>query len=72
MLCGAFTGLLGAATLPDDFDDSLVVNDFSQPVGFAFLPDGRVGLAYSYSWVDPLTMESRRSLMFRLGTWEDE
>ncbi len=41
LLAGASTGLLGAATVPDDFTDSAVVTGFSQPVGFAFLPDGR-------------------------------
>lgn len=41
LLCGASPGLLRAATVPDNFVDAEVVTGFSQPVGFAFLPDGR-------------------------------
>jgi len=41
LLFGVPAGPLGAATVPDDFSDSLVVSGFNQPVGFAFLPDGR-------------------------------
>jgi len=31
-----------AATVPTDFEDTLVTGGFNQPVGFAFLPDGRI------------------------------
>jgi|GEM_PF-2045667 len=31
-----------AATVPEDFEDALVVNGLTQPVGFTFLPDGRL------------------------------
>jgi len=34
-------GPLQAATVPTDFSDQSVKSGFSQPVGFAFLPDGR-------------------------------
>ena len=41
LLAGVSSAPLRAAVVPDDFTDALVVSGFSQPVGFAFLPDGR-------------------------------
>jgi glucose/arabinose dehydrogenase len=41
LICGPSPALFGAAALPDDFSDTLVTSGFSQPIGFAFLPDGR-------------------------------
>jgi len=31
-----------ATTVPDDFQDNLIINGLNQPVGFTFLPDGRL------------------------------
>jgi len=36
----------------------------------AVLPDGRVGIAYQYTWYDISAGITRLDLMFRLGTWE--
>lgn len=38
----------------------------------AFAPDGKVGLAYTYMWVDPVESKTNRSVMFRLGTLVEE
>jgi hypothetical protein len=34
------------------------------------LPDGTVGVAYSYNWTDPGTNEPKEQVMFQLGTWQ--
>jgi len=39
-------------------------------VSAAVLPDGRVGVAYSYAWVDPVDGESHSAVMFKLGEWQ--
>ncbi len=38
----------------------------------AITADGEVGVAYGYSWIDPVDSTSHRTLMFRLGVWEEE
>jgi glucose/arabinose dehydrogenase len=46
MLLAGFLALgappVGAATLPDGFEDQQIVGSLSQPSSFAFLPDGRI------------------------------
>jgi hypothetical protein len=39
-------------------------------VSAAVLPDGTVGIAYSYAYVDPVTSQSHSALMFKQGTWQ--
>lgn len=36
----------------------------------AVLPDGRVGIAYHFVWIDTSTGNSHLNLMFKVGTWE--
>ena len=36
----------------------------------AVLPDGRIGIAYHYTWFDPGSSTTQLNLMFRVGTWE--
>lgn len=39
-------------------------------ISLAVQPDGTVGVAYYYSWVDPADNSTREHLMFHKGTWE--
>ena len=41
-------------------------------VELAVTADGKVGIAYNYSWVDPVDSSSHQAVMFRQGTWEEE
>ncbi len=41
-------------------------------IKLAVTADGQVGVAYNYSWVDPVDGTSHQALMFRLGHWEEE
>ncbi|HUU02046.1 MAG TPA: hypothetical protein VM425_11425 [Myxococcota bacterium] len=36
----------------------------------AVLPDGRIGIAYHFTWFDTAAGVTRLNLMFKLGTWE--
>jgi hypothetical protein len=39
-------------------------------ISLAVLPDGTVGVAYYYNWLDPSAGKVKEHLMFHRGTWE--
>jgi hypothetical protein len=41
-------------------------------IRLAVTADGQVGIAYAYSWIDPIDGSSHQSLMFRRGTWQEQ
>lgn len=43
-----------------------------QHIKVAISPDGHVGIAYNYAWVDPSDGSSHQAVMFRLGTWQEQ
>jgi hypothetical protein len=41
-----------------------------EKISAAVQSDGTVGVAYAYSWVDPVDMTTKRHIMFHVGTWK--